>query len=138
MSRRNRKLGETHVFGTDITVKMEATELGYIGDAQVTAATDAAGSQVIVRSKTIHLLSRPLKDHAAAVKLGQEIVAAGATEIYKEWFDLIKGDGVGLFAIFGGPFRDLNPDPEILDEVAKNFLKCADGVHEVRSGLLEE
>ena len=63
--------------------------------------------QVIVKGDAIHLLSRPLKNHAAAVALGKKIVKAGTADIYKNWFDLNKGEEIGLFAIFGGQFRNL-------------------------------
>lgn len=72
---------------------------------EVIAATDDAGSQVIVVGEGVHLLSRPLANHAAAVKLGRKVVTEGSG-VYGEWFDLANGGvGVGLFAVFGGPFR---------------------------------
>jgi len=88
------------------TVEMQLTKLGKTKDGlEVKAATDAAGPQVIVIGTKTHLLSKPLSDHATAVKLGQQVVEHG-TSIYKDWFDLVKG-GVGenLFAIFGAEFR---------------------------------
>lgn len=88
-------------------MKAQATEIGEIPGAKVIAATDMAGPQVIVKGDAIHLLSRPLKNHAAAVALGKKIVKAGTADIYKNWFDLNKGEEIGLFAIFGGQFRNL-------------------------------
>jgi hypothetical protein len=98
------------------TVKMEATECGWLGSEEdgieVIAATDAAGSQVVVESKKkkgkrIHLISRPLKNHQAAVELGNLIVEKETTDVYKEWYDLTGENGTAnsLFAIFGGHFR---------------------------------
>lgn len=82
----------------------------------VTAATDSAGPQVIVKGERVHLLSKPLKDHAAAVALGKKVVKKGAS-VYKEWFDLKKGGvGVNLFAVFGGCFRGGHIDEERLEE----------------------
>jgi hypothetical protein len=104
-------------------MEAQATEVGSIPGANVMAATDAAGAQVIVRGDNIHLLSRPLKDHQAAVALAEQIVAAQTYEIYKDWFNLRDGGiGLGLFAIFGGPFRYGDPPPDdVLDEVAAAF-----------------
>jgi hypothetical protein len=88
------------------TVQCQVTELGTTDGAKVTAATDAAGPQVIVQNEKVHLLSRPLADHEAAVELGKRVVQEG-TGVYAEWMDL-KGDNgiaVNLFAIFGGNFR---------------------------------
>lgn len=83
---------------------------------EVTAATDSAGPQVIVKGEGVHLLSRPLKDHAEAVELGKKVVKEG-TEAYTEWMNLIEG-GVAenLFAVFGGCFRGGYVDEERLEE----------------------
>lgn len=83
---------------------------------EVTAATDDAGPQVIVKGRGVHLLSPPLKDHEEAVALGKRVVSDGVG-IYSEWFDLKKGGvGTNLFAVFGGCFRGGHIDPARLDE----------------------
>ncbi len=83
----------------------ELTELGYDPQGnKITAITDIAGPQVVVKGPDTHLLSRPMSDHAAAIELGKWVVADGIT-VYDEWFDLRESDGVGLFAIFGGNLR---------------------------------
>lgn len=116
-------MSKTRMFHTDKPVECRVTEVGRIPGAKVTAATDAAGAQVIVKGRKIHLLSRPLANHAAAVALAKQIVDAQSTDIYREWFDLKSGGiGVGLFAIFGGPFRGSDPPPDALDKVAKKFF----------------
>ncbi len=98
-------------------------EVGEIPGAKVKAATDAAGSQVIVKGDDIHLLSRPLKNHQAAVVLAERIVAAKTTQIYHEWFDLKKGGpSLNLFALFGGPLRGSDPPAAVLDAVAEKVL----------------
>jgi len=89
----------------------QADELGTDSKGnKVTAATDAAGPQVIVVGENVHLLSYPLKDHAAAVALGKRVVAEGY-EIHDKWYDLKKGGvGLNLFAVFGGLFRSPSYD----------------------------
>jgi hypothetical protein len=81
---------------------------------KITAATDSAGPQVIVKGKNVHLLSKPLKDHEEAVALGSRVVMEGA-KCYDEWFDLEKGGtAMSLFAVFGGCFRGGHIDKERL------------------------
>lgn len=99
---------ETYLHGTNIKVQCKVTELGYYKKLKVTAITDTAGPQVIVKGVKTHLLSRPLKDHAAAVKLGKQIVEKGINA-YKNWYNLNKMDlAASLFALFGGAFRGTN------------------------------
>ena len=105
------------------TITSEATEVGVIAGAKVAALTDDSGSQVVVLGDEIHLLSRPLRDHQAAVDLATRVVAAQTTEIYHEWFDLKKGGvALNLFALFGGPLRTSDPPKQVLDQLAKAFL----------------
>lgn len=87
-------------------MKPQKNDLGTTPQGEsVIAATDSAGPQVIVMSESVHLLSRPLANHEAAVNLGNQVVIGG-TSVYDQWFDLKNGGlGVGLFAVFGGDFR---------------------------------
>jgi hypothetical protein len=88
-------------------VKCQVSELGEKDGAKVSAVTDAAGPQVIVKGPNIHLLSLPLKNHRAAVALGKKVVKRG-TGVYPDWMDLHNGGiETNLFAIFGGDFRNL-------------------------------
>lgn len=90
-------------------LKCEADELGYWQGCKVTAATDGAGPQVIVQGEGRHLLSRPLKDHKAAVKMGKRVVREGP-DFYKEWADLAGGSiAEQLFAVFGGGLQPTEP-----------------------------
>src|SRR5271157_5125024 len=97
-------------------IEMQNDNLGKTSNGlTVTAATDAAGPQVIVIGPNLkrpetHLLSKPLKDHQAAITLGKKVVKDGI-ESYKDWYDLKKGGtGLNLFAIFGAEFRGGNFD----------------------------
>lgn len=90
---------------------MQLTECGFTKDGlKVTAATDAAGPQVIVKGtngdgEEIHLLSHPLKDHAAAEELGKEVVKKGY-QFYGGWVDLLNSDLFHHFlAVFGRILR---------------------------------
>lgn len=87
-------------------MKNQADKLGNTPEGySVTAATDSAGSQVIVvdeskpdtDSTRLHLLSKPLKNHQAAVALGKKVVKQGP-EIYDEWYDF-RIPGEDLFAL---------------------------------------
>lgn len=88
-----------------MSTKTQKTDCGCTADYDVIAATDGAGSQVIVRGPGMHLLSRPLKNHVAAVELGNKVLAYGP-EVYSEWFDLkVGGIGLNFLALFGGDLR---------------------------------
>ena len=65
----------------------------------VQAITDACGSQVIVKFKKKHLISPTCKDHAAAVRLSNEIVAKLQTKFSKEWVNLNKNPYYTLFLV---------------------------------------
>jgi hypothetical protein len=97
---------QTKLLGSNTWVDMQSDALGNTpGGERVSALTDAAGAQVVVVSDDVHLISRPLANHQAAIELGKKVVVEG-TGCYKEWFDL-KGGGIGtnLFAVFGGSLR---------------------------------
>lgn len=96
----------TTEFHTNRPITCKCEEIGYVGKTKISAITDSAGSQVVARSTRIHLLSRPMENHKAAVLLAQRIVKARSTKIYKRWFNLKRSLGVGLFALFGGEFRN--------------------------------
>jgi hypothetical protein len=108
---------------------MEKTQLTELGrdpaGNSVSAATDGAGPQVIVLGKGVHMLSRPLKDHKAAVVLGKSVVERG-TGVYGEWFDLMKGGvSTNLFAVFGGPFRGGYVDSTIARKFERDLREGA-------------
>lgn len=89
------------------TIEMECYEAGTHDGCEVTAATDAAGPQVIVKGENVHLLSRPLKDHKSACSLADKVVKEGPS-CHKDWYDLKKGGiGLNLIATMGGEFRDV-------------------------------
>ena len=101
---------------------------------EIIAATDSAGPQVIVKGEEVHLLSRPLKNHAEAVELGNKVVARGV-EVYEGWMDLKNGGiGMGLFAVFGGCFRGGYIDEERLAEDAEKITAG----HELRRRMGKE
>lgn len=56
---------------------------------RVLAATDMAGSQVIVggREEDVHLLSRPFPSHVGAVRMARLVVEKGTT-VYEKWIDM--------------------------------------------------
>lgn len=79
-------------------MKCEVTECGYTRDGLcVSAITDSAGSQVVVKDNQsldgTHLLSKPLANHGAAIALGKDVVKYGIN-IYNEW-----GSPLELFEI---------------------------------------
>lgn len=69
-------------------MKCQADELGNTPEGhRVIAATDSLGPQVIVKGTDIHLLSQPLENHEAAVRLGRDTVQFGH-QIYHQWIDI--------------------------------------------------
>ena len=93
------------------------TDLGHSPEGYaVSAATDSAGPQVIVidtskpssDSSRLHLLSQSLKDHAAAVALGNQIIEHGV-DVYPDWFDF-REPGTDLFALMFSMFSQRDKD----------------------------
>ena len=87
------------------TVECRHTKVGVVNSCTVSATTDAAGAQVVVKGEKIHLLSKPLKNHRAAVALAKNVVANGI-KFYPDWIDIKNNAANNLFALFGGMFRN--------------------------------
>lgn len=86
-------------------VKLQASEIGTLPNGDlVTVATDAAGSQIIIKGKETHLLSSAFRNHDAACDAAKSVMVDGNPE-----------------AAFGCVWTNLN-SASLADKVVAIFL----------------
>lgn len=88
--------------------ELQHSEIGTLPNGDlVMVATDAAGSQIIIKGKETHLLSSAFRNHDAACDAAKSVMVEGNPEAAFGcvWTDLNSAGLIDqLFAIFAAPF----------------------------------